>query len=354
MLASEEKHCSNIIKAEPVDKTEITIQEIVNDFQNEKEEAPCHICLQNSQITQEIRKAPQLLIVEIPRATDIGNKNTVTVKDTRKRVQLIENNEKVEYRTTSVIVHKGDFSLNGHYVLNFFNPSNKRWEQIDDDEVTVANHLEEENEQGVIYILEKIIQNPTPEKSSYVEIAKKQPREHTNQKNMNMGTKYPSLKTYQTKQNNYQILEENERENIQRRKNNIIIKGLQEKGMESDISELIQINRKIGNETFNKHNILQISRIGEKQNGPRPLKVVLDSYHTKIQIMRNAKRLQYHEEHHSISIQHDLTISQMNQYKEMVQKSIEEEEKDQERCQYRVRGPPGQWKIVRYSKNSQQ
>ena len=171
---------------------------------------------------------------------------------------------------------------------------------------------------------------------------------------MNMGTKYPSLKTYQTKQNNYQILEENERENIQRRKNNIIIKGLQEKGMESDISKLIQINRKIGNETFNRHNILQISRIGEKQNGPRPLKVVLDSYHTKIQIMRNAKRLQYHEEHRSISIQHDLTITQMNQYKEMVQMSIEEEEKDKERCQYRVRGPPGQWKIVKYSKNSQQ
>ena len=180
-------------------------------------------------------------------------------------------------------------------------------------------------------------------------------RENNKQRNhMDIRSKTPSMKTNQMKQNNYQKSNEKEYENIQRRKNNIIIKGLQERSIESDISKLMQINRDIGNETFNSHNIIQISRIGEKQNGPRPLKVVLDSYHTKLQIMRNAKKLQYHEEYYNISIQHDLTINQMNQYKEMVQKSIEEEEKDQERCQYRVRGPPGQWKIVKYSKNSQQ
>ena len=366
MLASEEKSCSNIIKAEINDKIEITLQEIINDFQNEKDEAPCHICLENSKITQEIRKSPQMLIIEIPRATHLEEKNTITVKDTRNRVHMMENNEKVEYRTTSVIVHKGDFSLNGHYILNYFNPFNKRWERIDDDEVTVANHLEEENEQGVIYILEKIKQNMNPEEipnsyksiprepSSYAQMAEKHSREYNKKRNnMNLRSIPTSMKPNQSTQNNYLKSNENEYENIRRRKNNIIIKGLQERSIESDISKLIQINRDIGNETFNKHNIIQISRIGEKQNGPRPLKVVLDSYHTKIQIMRNAKRLQYHEEYHSISIQHDLTINQMNQYKEMVQKSIEEEEKDLERCQYRVRGPPGQWKIVRYSKNSQ-
>ena len=95
-----------------------------------------------------------------------------------------------------------------------------------------------------------------------------------------------------------------------------------------------------------------MERIGSAENKPRPLKIILDSQVTKIQVMRNAKNLQYFREYDQISIQHDFTAKQMKQYREMVEQSIKLEEKYQGRYTFRVRGPPGKWEIQQFPKNS--
>ena len=116
---------------------------------------------------------------------------------------------------------------------------------------------------------------------------------------------------------------------------------------------IIKMNHVMGNDNFNHRNIKGIERIGENYERGRPLKVELDSYMTKIQIMRNLHYLQEDRNFRNIKIQHDLTKSQMYEYRNLIQESIEQEQNDPTgRYKYRVRGPPGQWEIVRYTKNS--
>ena len=160
---------------------------------------------------------------------------------------------------------------------------------------------------------------------------------------------------YSSQPKQHFIDQERERENIQNKKNNIIIRGLQESNIENDIKEVIKINRAIGNEDFNRNNISSIARLGDSNGRDRPLKVELDSFVTKLKIMRNAKYLSEEPDYYDISIQHDLTKFQMIEYKRLVQRSVEDEANDKEgNFKYRVRGPPGQWSIVKYPKNSHQ
>ena len=112
------------------------------------------------------------------------------------------------------------------------------------------------------------------------------------------------------------------------------------------------INKKISNKNFDRRNIMKIERIGENFENGRPLKVEFDSSLTKLRIMRNLYLLQYDERYDRISIQHDLTRNQMKEYKELIEKSVEEEQRDRSgRFKYRVRGPPGKWEIVKIQKN---
>ena len=144
-----------------------------------------------------------------------------------------------------------------------------------------------------------------------------------------------------------------EREEISKRKNNIVIQSLYENGEKGDIEAIVEINRSIGNQSFSKYDILKIGRIGEKRNGyPRPLKVELKSQITKINIMRNANHLQSNEKYKALSIQHDLTRNQANKFRLLKEESkrVEEENKDGN-WRYRVRGPPGRWQIVKIPKN---
>ena len=102
-----------------------------------------------------------------------------------------------------------------------------------------------------------------------------------------------------------------EKYEISRKKNNIVIQGLEEQGIENDTIHVINLNKAIGNDDFGRYNILRIGRIGEERGGKnRPLKVELDSYVTKLDVMRNANKLQFSDQYWNISIQHDLTRKQ--------------------------------------------
>ena len=145
----------------------------------------------------------------------------------------------------------------------------------------------------------------------------------------------------------------NERDEIIKKMNNVIIHGLEEISTQNDIDEAVAINRAIGNHSFSQYNIIKIGRIGViSENKSRPLKIELDSRVSKINMMRNAKHLVSLQHYANISIQHDLTKRQVHELKK-----IKEEARYQEGCnaegtfRYSVRGPPGRWTIVKLPKN---
>merc|ERR1711972_623000 len=102
-----------------------------------------------------------------------------------------------------------------------------------------------------------------------------------------------------------------EKEKIELKKCNIIVRGIEEQSHENDIKMIIKMNHVMGNDNFNHRKIKGIERIGENYERGRPLKVELDSYMTKIQMMRNLHYLQEDRNFRNIKIQHDLTKSQM-------------------------------------------
>ena len=326
-------------------------------------------------MTKEIKEAPSLLLIEIPRVTESGNKTNTRIKETPKCVTINENGRNIKYNVTGVIIHKGEESESGHYVLNYLNPNTRRWEQIDNHRIIDAKNFETENQQGVVYILTKseredqddeevreiqgrdLEQNVSAERRWETRDTSKYRRHNirqrrTSQPRSDQPSTHPRNNHHSPEPQQYSSREEREYENIQKKKNNIIIRGLEEKGEGNDYKEVLQLNYEIGNRDFNRKSIINITRLGEYHGKPRPLKVEFDSYITKIQIMRNLRNLQDNPKYYGISLNHDLTKSQLIEYKNLINESKEKEEDDEEGEHiYRVRGPPGQWKIVRYPKN---
>ena len=286
-----------------------------------------------------------------------------SVKGTESPILLQENGQKTEYQTAAIIVHEGDVSVNGHYVLNYLNQSTRQWQKIDDNEILMLNNHKQENEKGAIYILtrkEPTRSNPPIDKGKnnaqqpnsprkYSDVAKQQ----YNQKQQHENTSRNHIRDRsETMNRRPQENPTSERESIQMRKNNIIIRGIKEKSNENDIQTIINMNRAIGNENFSQYNIIKTQRIGQNFEKGRPLKVELDSYMTKVQLLRNLPYLKENNEYQNIHIQHDLTKTQMLNYQKMIQESMEKERNEPTgRYIYRVRGPPGQWEIVKMQKN---
>ena len=368
-LKSELRKITNLIHPEFTESTEhqeYTIQEILNKYMLENETKPCLSCNHLCEISKEIQIAPETIIIEIPKGAPLEAKRKSLVKDATKLIKISQNGDEIEYKVAGIVIHKGEETETGHYVMNRYNQSKEKWEQFDDHLIIHEKNFEKENEEGVLYILNKIktqqemIRNNEIRNPLYSSIAKRPPTQQPISQRYTSQPKTNNEQSMTQNRNNYSpqprqhfIDQERERENIQNKKNNIIIRGLKETKRENDIKNVVDLNRAIGNEDFNRSNILNITRLGEKNERERPLKVELDSFVTKLRIMRNAKYLLEKPEYYNISIQHDLTKFQMIEYRRLIQRSMEDEANDKEgNFKYRVRGPPGQWNIVKFSKNS--
>ena len=379
VLKSESRRVSNLIHPEfneSEENKEYNIQGILDKYMSENEKKPCQFCNQECEITKEIQIAPPTIIIDIPKVRSQEVKGKSLVKDASETMKIALNEKEIEYKVAGVIIHKGEETETGHYVMNRYNHTKQRWEQFDDHQILLGENFEKSNEEGMIYILNKVKtkadslqksnhqlqRNREIEKSSYSSMVKRTSRSPLNDEryssqpksNNELRAKEQRPK-YSSQPKQQYIDEEREHENIRKKKNNIIIRGLPESNKENDVKAVINLNRAIGNEDFSNKNILNIIRLGENNEKERPLKVELDSFVTKLKIMRNAKYLLEKPEYNTISIQHDLTKMQMIEYKRLIQQSIEQEEKDREgNFKFRVRGPPGQWKIVKIPKNFQE
>ena len=264
--------------------------------------------------------------------------------------------------------HEGEEIGSGHYIVNFYNENMKKWEEVNDHSITLAPNYKQDNERGVIFMFQRISSFNENHQGNHKEKTHNQQNNHrTEDTYSSIAGKYknkpPNLhnprRNFDVEERSQPIHQElsnsrkTEKEKIELKKCNIIVRGIEEQSHENDIKMIIKMNHVMGNDNFNHRNIKGIERIGENYERGRPLKVELDSYMTKIQIMRNLHYLQEDRNFRNIKIQHDLTKSQMYEYRNLIQESIEQEQNDPTgRYKYRVRGPPGQWEIVRYTKNS--
>ena len=145
-----------------------------------------------------------------------------------------------------------------------------------------------------------------------------------------------------------------EKDEIHRKRKNIIIYGMPEMdNNQQSMEEFIHINRFLGNRNFQKRDIYSIGRIGDKNGDrPRPLKIEFYETTTKINVMKNAYRLKDHRRYSHISIQHDLTRNQLQEFYHLKDEARKRElEEGNRNIIYRVKGPPGNWKIMQLSKN---
>ena len=148
-------------------------------------------------------------------------------------------------------------------------------------------------------------------------------------------------------------MRDNEKEQIEKKRKNIIIQGMPE--MNSNRTALKEFQKLYGfitDSKLDKWDIRKIGRIGDPTEGkPRPLKIELYSMTQKIDFMRNLHHLKNYRIENLV-IQHDLTSTQLKHLSEMKQEARRLESlSDNEDFYFRVRGSPGRWKIVRMPKN---
>ena len=356
-ISNEERKVSNIVEYLG-DKEEITLQEII-DLHVSQVENRCLKCQGKTTVTNVIKQAPNILIVEICRGNDDLTISRRKIKNPERKIEIEENGQKVNYKTSAIIKHQGEEQTSGHYILNCYNENTEKWEEIDDNEINILENMEK-NESGLIYILKRDKSNQTiPDKEKqeplYSTVAKRPGSKQQSQDiRSNYESQYSSMPRGELTKGPGHFDSNREREIINLKKNNVIIRGIPERNKENDIQFIVNMNKLgIGNHHFDRHNIIDVERIGDNYEKGRPLKVKFGSHITKLQMMRNLYLLKDDERYKGINIQHDLTKSQVVEFNNLIQKSIETEQKDRSgNYIYRVRGPPGKWEIVKLQKNS--
>ena len=149
--------------------------------------------------------------------------------------------------------------------------------------------------------------------------------------------------------------ERKEKEEKLRKKKNIIVYGMPEtETNRQSMDKFININRFLGNYSFEKRDIYSLGRIGDVTGSkPRPLKIEFYDIRTKTDIMINAYKLRDHRQYNIISIQHDLTRKQLGDFFNLKEEArmLNEQMNQNSNYMYRVRGSPDNWKIVKIAKN---
>ena len=145
-------HTNEIHSMNGIDR--IDIQNIIDEHLLERE-IVCPNCHETAKVHKKIEKAPNTLIISLSRHTEEGEKIETDVENRGESLIVYEGEQKVEYRVSGVIIHRGNQGQNGHYIYNHYN--GKEWVQMDDHIININRHPEE-NRQGAIFLLRKMNQ----------------------------------------------------------------------------------------------------------------------------------------------------------------------------------------------------
>lgn len=155
------------------------------------------------------------------------------------------------------------------------------------------------------------------------------------------------------------ISEINERNS---RKNNLVLYGIEEKNSENReerIEHDTEIVREIAKECgieLDSYPIGKIVRLGKysKEKNKRPMLVRCETPNLKIDILRNAHKLKGEEQEKKfkeITLSHDMTKTEREEERKMFVEAKNLTKKSQGKEVYKVRGPPGNRRVVPVNEN---
>jgi len=152
-------------------------------------------------------------------------------------------------------------------------------------------------------------------------------------------------------------MERAEQDDIESRRCNIILyripesnEVLAEERRKQDMSVceqfLFKLNVGVDSEDIRK--VLRLGRKSDDVSSPRPILVQLGSRHIKNMVMESLYKIKSMEDKFkSINVSHDMTKKQRAECKALVAEAKQKTENESGDCVYKVRGPPGQLRIVR-------
>jgi len=157
-----------------------------------------------------------------------------------------------------------------------------------------------------------------------------------------------------------QAAEQRDKEN---RRNNIILYKVPESTQTStetrndeDLSFCLNLFNNCMNVGMAEEDFTKVFRLGRREEGraARPLMVQLSSYSIKNHIMESVFRLkQAEQKYKNIVIAHDMTIAEREECKKLVEEAKSSQVQDTSgEFIYRVRGNPGQMRVVKIRKRS--
>lgn len=129
--------------------------------------------------------------------------------------------------------------------------------------------------------------------------------------------------------------------------------------MKEDLSFCEQFLLALGNtgSGVNQEDIKKVFRLGKinesdgSPSSPRPLVVQLTSWRAKNLVMASLYKIKsLNAKFKHITVGHDLTKKQRNEVKVLVEEAKSKSDSESGDYVYKVRGLPGQWRVVRYGK----
>jgi hypothetical protein len=150
-----------------------------------------------------------------------------------------------------------------------------------------------------------------------------------------------------------------ENEDKLKRRNNIILYNVAESNLATaaerhinDMQFCGSLMDKVLKVGYEKVDIVKTVRLGKFDDSRRrPLLIEFTNSHVKNVVMENVTKLSYAtEEFKGVTISHDMTIKEREQCRELVEEAKKKESEETGNFIYRVRGLPGQMKIVRIRK----
>ena len=219
-LETQHKESQWINIAEGADeRQQINFKEMIEECVLKTQTSQCQGCKQPTTKKKEILKAPETLILKVPRTVNMGEKTKTTVTSYTGNVRIKEKNESILYGISSVVIHRGQGTQNGHYVTNHFNESRQEWEQIDDDRIIQSRNIKEETGNGLLFIFKKLEDEGRYDRQSkYYESRKHDYNKHQEQVNNSNKTYEPNRKA-QNHENRYPQQSENQWQIYHRKRN---------------------------------------------------------------------------------------------------------------------------------------
>ena len=106
-----------------------------------------------------IDSAPPTLMIHVNRVNEKGRKSNVKVRLGNRNIQLSKKGEPCQnYEIVATLVHHGDHSTNGHYVINYYDEQDQCWYNVNDDRVSKLDKwkADKSNEDTVVAVLRRV------------------------------------------------------------------------------------------------------------------------------------------------------------------------------------------------------